>query len=248
MDNLTITYDWWEIETTGTVGVLSDENISRLDLIARGEGSSNPDVIRGEVDVDNPLGEIVQINRRYENLNTRTITGYDIAVNYDLDTSIGDFGLSLNGARTLKFDQEAGGDASLIVDAGADESVLGTAVGNIVGTNSIPEWQATATINWKSNDKLWAAGLFAKYVGAVNTGVSNTVDGVTTFYEMESQTRVNTYLTRKDFMGYEDLSISFGINNIFDEEPPLADTTFGYDGSLHSSRGRYFYTSASFRF
>ncbi len=249
MDNLTITYDWWEIETTDTVGVLSDENISRLDLISRGEGSSNPDVIRGPIDGDNPLGEIVQINRRYENLNTRTITGYDIAVNYNLDTSIGGFDLSVNGARTLKFDQEAGGDASRIVEAGANPDVLGTAVGDIVGTNSIPEWQATASLKWKSNDKLWGAGVFAKYVGEVdNTSVSRTEDGVTSFYEMESQTRVNTYVTRKDFMGYEDLSISFGINNIFDEEPPLADTTFGYDGSLHSSRGRYFYTSANFKF
>ncbi|WOH38379.1 TonB-dependent receptor [Thalassotalea fonticola] len=248
IDNLTFTYDWWEIETTDTVGVLSDENISRLDLIARGEGSSNPDVVRGEIDEENPLGEIVQINRSYENLNTRTITGYDIAVNYDLDTSIGDFGLQLNGARTLKFDQEAGGDALTIVNAGANPEVLGTAVGDIVGTNSIPEWQATASIKWNSNDKLWAAGLFVKYVGEVDTGVSNTVDSVTTFYEMESQTRANVYLTRKDFMGYEDLNLSFGINNISDEEPPLADTTFGYDGSLHSSRGRYFYTSASYSF
>ena len=249
MDNLTFTYDWWEIETTGTVGVLSDENISRLDLIARGEGSSNPDVIRGAIDADNPLGEIVQINRRYENLNTRTITGYDIAINYDLNTSVGDFGLSLNGARTLKFDQEAGGDASLIVDAGADPAVLGTAVGDIVGTSSIPEWQATASLKWKSNDALWGAGLFVKYVGEVdNTSVSKTVDSVTTFYTSKAQTRANTYVTRNDFMGYEGVSLSFGINNIFDQEPPLADTTFGYDGSLHSSRGRYFYTSANFSF
>ena len=249
MDNLTFTYDWWEIETTGTVGVLSDENISRLDLIARGEGSSNPDVIRGPIDADNPLGEIVQINRRYENLNTRTITGYDIAVNYNLDTNIGDFDLTLNGARTLKFDQEAGGDASVIVEAGADPEVLGTAVGDIVGTNSIPEWQATASLKWKSTDALWGAGVFVKYVGEVaNTSVSKTVDSVTTFYTSKAQTRANTYITRNDFMGYEGVSVSFGINNIFDQEPPLADTTFGYDGSLHSSRGRYFYTSASFSF
>lgn len=249
MDNLTFTYDWWEIETTGTVGVLSDENISRLDLIARGEGSSNPDVIRGPIDADNPLGEIVQINRRYENLNTRTITGYDIAVNYNLESSIGDFDLTLNGARTLKFDQEAGGDASTIVEAGADPEVLGTAVGDIVGTNSIPEWQATASLKWKSTDALWGAGVFVKYVGEVaNTSVSKTVDSVTTFYTSKAQTRANTYITRNDFMGYEGVSLSFGINNIFDQEPPLADTTFGYDGSLHSSRGRYFYTSANFSF
>ncbi|GAC16893.1 TonB-dependent receptor domain-containing protein [Aliiglaciecola lipolytica] len=249
IDGLTLTYDWWEVETNDTVGVLSDENISRLDLIARANGSSNPDVIRGQADEDNPLGEIIQINRRYENLNTRTITGYDISANYVLNTSSGKFEAMLNGARTLKFDQVAGGDALTIVNAGAPEDVLGSDVGDIVGTSSIPEWQATASLKWKSTDGLWGAGVFAKYVGDVlNTSVSKVVDTGTIFYNMPSQTRVNLSVTRNDFMGYEGLRFTFGINNIADKEPPLADTTFGYDGSLHSSRGRYFYTSANYSF
>lgn len=248
-DNLTITYDWWEIETTDTVGVLSDENISRLDLILRGNGSTNPDVIRGPADADNPLGEIVQINRRYENLNTRTITGYDVSIKYGLDTSSGNFKLSLDGARTLKFDQEAGGDALDIVNAGADPAVLGTAVGDIVGTASIPEWQATASLKWKSNDELWSAGMFVKYVGEVDvTSASITVDNETIFYEMKSQVRANAYITRRDFMEYENLNLSFGVNNLFDQDPPLNDNTFGFDGSLHSSRARYFYTSVNYSF
>jgi outer membrane receptor protein involved in Fe transport len=251
IDGLILTYDWWEIETTNTVGVLSDENISRLDLIARGAGAPHPDVIRGPIDIDggDPLGEIVQINRRYENLNKRTITGYDVSVNYGFDTSIGDFDITVNGARTLKFDQEAGGDALTIVEAGADPTVLGTAIGDLVGTNSIPEWQATASVKWKSNDRLWRAGLFVKYVGEVkDTSASVTIDDEIIFYEMKSQTRANVYLTRNDFMGYEDLSLSFGVNNLFAQTPPLSDNTFGYDGSLHSSRGRYFYTSATYKF
>ncbi len=248
-DNLTLTYDWWQVETNGTVGVLSDENISRLDLIARANGSSNPDVIRGPADEENPLGEIIQINRRYENLNTRTITGYDVSVNYSLDTSIGNFDLTLNGARTMKFDQEAGGDAATIVNAGAPTDVLGSDVGDIVGTSSIPEWQATASLKWKSTDDLWRAGLFMKHVGDVDvTSVSRTVGDETVFYNMGSQERANIFVTRKDFMGHEDLNLTFGVNNITDEKPPLADTTFGYDGSLHSSRGRYIYTSVSYSF
>lgn len=248
-DGLTVTYDWWQVETNGTVGVLSDENISRLDLIARANGSSNPDVIRGPADQENPLGEITQINRRYENLNTRTITGYDISANYGFDTSIGDFNLTINGARTLKFDQEAGGDAATILNAGAPADVLGADVGDIVGTSSIPEWQATASLKWNSIDGNWQSSLFLKYVGEVlNTSVRRVENGETIFYEMPSQTRANVSVTRKDLMGHENLNLTFGINNITDEEPPLADTTFGFDGSLHSSRGRYFYTSVSYSF
>ncbi|REL27295.1 TonB-dependent receptor [Thalassotalea euphylliae] len=248
-NNVTLTFDWWEVETEGTVGVLSDENESRLDAVLRAEGSSNPRVIRGAPDADNPLGAITQIVRRYENLNTRTVTGYDVSALYSMDTAIGEFTFKLNGARTLKFDQTAGGDAARIVNFGADETVLGSAVGNIVGTSNIPEWRGTASINWKSADALWNAGLFVNYVGEVDeTGISITVGDERVFYTIDDHTTANFTLTRKEFMNNENLNVTFGINNIFDQDPPLADTTFGYSGELHSNRARYFYLGASYGF
>ena len=36
------------------------------------------------------------------------------------------------------------------------------------------------------------------------------------------------------------LRLRFGVNNIFNEEPPIADESFGYYGSIHSARGRQF--------
>lgn len=247
-EDLVLTVDWWKIETNDTVGVLSDENESRLDAVLRAQGSSNSRVIRSAPDEENPLGEIVQIVRNYQNLNTRTITGYDISALYDLDTSIGSFSFKVNGARTLKFDQEAGGDAALLIDAGAEESVLGSAVGDIVGSNNIPEWRATASINWKSNDDLWRAGVFVNHVGAVEeTGISAKVDEQLQFLQVDAMTTANFTITRKDLLA-ENTSLTFGINNVFDKEPPLADTTFGYSGELHSNRARYFYLSANYQF
>lgn len=249
VDDLVLTFDWWEIETEGTVGVLSDENESRLDLVLRGQGSSNPRVIRGTPDEDNPLGEIVQIVREYKNLNTRTISGYDVGVNYDFDTDIGNFDFKFNVARTLKFNQAPGGDALTIVQAGADPLVLGSDVGDIVGTARIPEWRGTAAIRWTSSDEQWTSRLFANYVGDVlETSVRTTVDDETVFLEIDPMTTVNWSLTRRDAFAQEDLDLTFGINNIADEDPPLADTTFGYTGTLHSSRGRYFYVSGRYRF
>jgi len=249
IDVLIFTFDWWEIETDGTVGVLSDENESRLDLVLRGQGSSNPRVIRGTPDENNPLGEIVQIVREYKNLNTRTITGYDVGINYDFETEIGSFDIKLNAARTLKFDQTPGGDALTIVEAGADPIVLGSDVGDIVGTARIPEWRGSASLRWTSNDNLWTSRVFARYVGDVlETSVSTSVEGETVFLEIEPMITVNWSLTRRDIADIEDLDITVGVNNIADEDPPLADTTFGYTGTLHSSRGRYFYLSGRYRF
>ena len=249
VDNLILTADWWEIETTNTVGVFTDENESRLDAVLRAQGSFNERVIRGPIDEDNPLGEIVRIQRSYQNLNTRTVSGLDLSVLYDIDTSVGSFGFKINGAKTISFEQEAAGDALKLVEFGADPEVLGSNIGELAGTGSIPEWRATASINWKSTDNLWRAGVFVSYVGEVkDTSIFNQDDqGNKTFFVSESVTRTNLTLTKYDFFA-EDLSLTLGMNNAFDVDPALADTTFGYDGSLQSSRGRYTYLSARYKF
>lgn len=248
IDGLTLTYDWWEIETEGTVGVLSDENEARLDLVLRSQGSANPRVIRGTPDEDNPLGRIEQIVRQYVNLSPRTISGYDVSASYNFDTSIGGFSTKLNLARTLKFSQVST-EAQVLLDADADPLVLGSDVGDIVGTASIPEYRATASLRWNSTDELWVSSVFVRYVGDVlETGVQETVDDETVFLQVGSMTTVNWSLTRREFADIEDLAMTIGINNVTDRDPPLADTTFGYDGTLHSSRGRYFFLSGHYSF
>ena len=46
----------------------------------------------------------------------------------------------------------------------------------------------------------------------------------------------------------EDSSIRLGVNNVADEEPPLASESLGFEGELHSSRGRYVYLQLNKRF
>ncbi|UTW45739.1 TonB-dependent receptor [bacterium SCSIO 12696] len=246
-DDLTITLDWWEVESVGTVGVLSDENESRLDAVLRAQGSFNPRVIRDASTIDpvtNPFGDIVQITRSFENLNTRTVEGVDIQVEYSFDTDIGSFKAGLNGARTLSFDQEAGGDALQIVAAGADLAVLGSAVGSQVEREFIPRWRASGSLSWNSNDDLWGARLFGSFVGKV---FEPTITDNGDFFFLETQTRFNASVVRRDLFG-EGSSVTFGVNNLTGEEPPVADESFGFEGELHSSRGRYFYLSATYTF
>lgn len=245
LDGLIITADWWEIETIDTVGVFTDENESRLDAVLRAQGSSNPNVIRAAPDADNPLGEILQITRSFENLNTRTVEGLDLSVNYDFDTSIGNFGVKLNGARMLTFDQEAGGSAALLVAAGADPTVLGASVGTQIEGEFVPELRASAALNWNSNGDQWGAGAFVSYISEVfEPNVTSASDEQ---MEVDSLTTVNVFGVHRGLLG-EGSSIRLGINNLFDEDPPFAEEDFGFEGELHSNRSRYFYVSTQYTF
>jgi len=228
-----------------TVGVFTDENESRLDAVFREQGLTNPNVIRGPVDEDNPLGEILLITRAFDNLNERVTEGYDVSVNYVFDTSVGSFDTKLNAARILTFDQEPGGKAAILVAAGADESVLGASVGSLIEREFIPKWRATAAVNWNSNGDVWGAGVFANYVGKVFEPTVTDSDG--NQMEVGDLTIFNAFAVHRGLLG-EGSTIRLGINNLFDKDPPLARESFGFEGELHSSRGRYFFVGVTKRF
>ena len=245
MAGLVVTADWWEVETIDTVGVFTDENESRLDAVLRAEGSSNPNVIRDTPAPGDPLGEILRITRSYENLNTRTVEGLDLGVNYSVDTSIGSFDVKLNGARMLTFDQEAGGFAARLVEAGADPSVLGSSVGTQIEGEFVPKWRGTASLNWNSNDDRWGAGAFVSYVGKVTE--PNVTSATDEQMVVDSLTTVNLFGVYRGLFG-EGSSIRLGINNVLDEDPPFAEEDFGFEGELHSNRSRYFFVSSHYKF
>lgn len=245
VDDLIVTADWWKIETTGTVGVFSDENESRLDAVLRAQGSRNPNVIRDTPTASDPLGEIVRIRRSYENLNTRTVEGLDLGLQYSFTTELGMFDVKLNGARMLSFDQEPGGAAAQLVAAGAKTSVLGASVGSQIEGEFVPKWRGTASLNWNSNDDQWGAGVFASYVGKVTE--PNVTSSTGKQMEVEDLTTVNLFAVHRGLLG-EGSSIRLGVNNLFDEDPPFAEEDLGFEGELHSNRSRYFYISTRYRF
>ena len=55
--------------------------------------------------------------------------------------------------------------------------------------------------------------------------------------------------TNASYIGIANTKLSFGINNLLNEEPPFATTTFmGYDQQTHSAQGRFWYLKATYSF
>ena len=245
VDNLVFTADYWRITTNGTVGVLGSSNQSRLDAVLRSQGSSNPNVIRDTPDPDNPLGQILIIRNAFENLDTRTADGIDLGLDYRMDTGIGRFNLSLNAARLITFEQDAGDIALTLIDFGADPDFLGASAGSLIETTAFPKWRGTGSVRWTSPDNHWTATLFATYVGKVFQNFITSAEGDP--FEVEPNTIVNASIIRRDLFT-EGLTAQLGMRNVFDKDPPLASDGFGYSGELHSNLGRYVYFELSKRF
>ena len=247
-DQMTVTLDAWRIEQENLVGILPGSSHLLYDSLLRSEGSSNKNVIR-----DPDTNEVVQINNTYQNLDKREIEGIDLSLTYDWKTNFGDWEFTLNAAKLTKFEQIPDDISAQLLaaqEAGnpavpADQVVKN--VGDLMEQNGRPELRARASLNWRMEQ--WGAGISTKYVSEVeDSSTTATIDDEVVKLPVDSYQTVNFYADYR-FKGksvLNDSKLRVGVRNLFDEQPPLADELgYGYFGSLHSNRGRYFHMSFS---
>jgi len=251
LDDLTITVDAWQIKQKDLVGILPGSSHLLYDSLLRSQGSSNSAVIR-----DSVTNDVIQINNDYKNLGVRTIEGIDFSLIYDWETDIGDWEFTVNAAKLTKFAQEEDPISAQLIAAQAagnsavpaDRTVAG--VGDLLKQNGRPEWRARTSLNWRLNQ--WGAGVSSTYVSEVfDTSTTATVNDEVLQLPVASFSKVDLYADYRfsDDGLLKDSKLRIGVRNVGDKQPPLADELgYGYFGSLHTNRGRYFHMSFSKKF
>lgn len=249
--SFTLTFDRWKIEQENKIGVLSAENGLTLDYLMRVQGSSNPNVIRAPVtqaDIDfaagtglAPVGLIQSVITDYDNLDIRTIEGFDIGLTYTLPSlPIGDFTANVNYSELLDYFQSPSPIQQQLLDAQAAGEI--NAGANIGGAASLLEDGGNPKVKWNAS-LVWkhgpmAAGLTGQYTGKVFQKAVLNASGQP--WEVEDQLSLGLW-GEYTFAGAQgdDTSLRLGVRNLTDEPPPLA--TQGYLGNLYQPYGRYFY-------
>lgn len=258
---LTLTADYWRVKQRKLVGTFGDDNAIALDYLRRLSGGSNPDVVRLAPTAEDvalfagtgltPAGKIDYVQDDYINLDSRVSRGIDFGLTYRVpDFGAGKFRMKFNVARLLGFVQSASPDGQELVDAVAagtlplDVSVGG--LGELLQLDGRPKWRASGSINWEKGPV--QAGLFGQYVGKFydTSVVRDTLivsdDPNANFYPVQDWFVLNASVTYKidNDTALNGTRLRFGINNLFDKDPPLADENYGFYSDLHSPRGRVF--------
>jgi iron complex outermembrane recepter protein len=197
-----------------------------------------------------PAGEIIQVLDPYLNLDSRVSSGWDFGLFYNVpDFGAGDIRLRFNAARLESFVQSAGADGQELLDGIAagvlpPEVVVG-GLGELLEIEGRPKWRFSGSVNWGMGPV--DVGLFAQYVGKVyDTSVSRDLpitsdDPNINFFRVDDFLTFNLNVTYSFEKGALDgTRIRLGVNNLFDEDPPLADEDLGFFSALHSARGRVF--------
>lgn len=258
---LTLTADYWRVEQDQLVGLFSDQNEISLDYLRRVQGSSNPNVLRGtptpedaalftSVGLDpSGAGDILGVVQTFSNLGLRESEGIDFGARLDFDTDFGHFKVQANVAKINKFFQTPsaeGNELTAAIEAGTISSLVPVvAQSSLLKQNGNPDLRYTGSVSWDSGN--WGAGVFYKYVGDVE---DTSVTGADyDFLAVDSFKTVNLYAdyTFNDLEQgniFEDVRLRFGVRNVGNKLPPIADEfARGYFSALHSNRGRYWYGS-----
>lgn len=257
---LTLTFDHWSIEKEDTIGLLGEENHTVYDAMLRIQNGTsncdsfvgNPSVIRTDAISDEemeaysaaglcPAGAIHFIEDRYANLDTRTVSGFDIGIYGKFDLEWGRVSVKYLRSQTQEFEQTAGGVSAELV-AAKEEGIIPANIpvagfANLIGQDGNQEFEETFLLRWSRGDL--GASLYGNRLGEFYQD-SLTLENGTRYIIPEFSTwNVAVNLTSELFS--ETTRYTFGIKNIQNERAPLADRYYGYFSDAHRDYGRYFY-------
>ena len=261
VEGLMLTYDSWEIEKENTIVLLGRSNQVVNDLINlinygpnNCDAYNNPNVTRDNTfsyDAAElaafanagicPVGEALIVRDPYANAATRTISGEDIGLYYDLDTDLGSFKLSINYSETDEFTQEPTAEYAKLVAAQQSGqipfNITLSGFGDLAGLDGNYVKKTSMKLNYRYGD--WGAQISSLKKGDFYQNSETRSDG--TKFVIPSMRTVNASIYYNFDIGDNEARIKLAVKNIDDERAPLADRFYGFFADAHQDYGRNYY-------
>ena len=202
-----------------------------------------------------PSGQINRFDNRLANIGQIETSGWDLKINWAMETSAGN--LSAAWQLTKVDDYKA-------------EDIFGNEFSRTVGVevndSAIPEIQWNLQLGWAMNDL--ALDWSIRYIDEVSESCSDFLDGTPNSFTnlglCSDPHTTDDSLSRNDLdatmyhdlafnwfnpLGVKNLKLTVGLNNAFDEEPPVCLTCSlnGYDAGTYDAPGQFWYLQASYR-
>jgi iron complex outermembrane recepter protein len=233
VDYFNFSVDWWEIERTDTI-----QSAQRNVLI------QNYDLFKANW-IRNAQGEVVAIDRRYINSGGTLTRGLEIDANLRGDLAGGAWKINLNGSYIDSF-KTKGIDSLPYSD---------NRVGEYVRYYNLPiKWKHTLNLSYMHGD--WSHSLTQLYRDGYKDELPVSVRNGS-YTPSQWDPKVDEYITYSysvTYKGITDLSLTFGIKNIFDQDPPFTahqnDFAAGaaWEPRIADPRGRAYTLLAEYKF
>ena len=226
-DSFQAKLDYWAVDYTNVITIESAQGLVNAD-------PTGAQVIRVANDTGtNNGGTLSGVTTNYINAAFVDTDGVDLELSYDTDLGPGILGLGANVTHIMSYEIPINGVRTDVV------GLFNT--GNFA--RSLPETKAVFSANYLSGPHSGAA--YVRYVSdyrntaaltaaATASGLFNADNSIDEFVTVDLQYSYE--------MSSEDITISLGVKNAFDEDVPYVfDTTnWSYDPKHHDPRGRMF--------
>jgi len=204
--NAMISFDFWDIRMKGTIAQQTEDTIFE-------------DVTKyQDLFVRQPDGRLDYIEVTRQNMGGLHTQGIDTAFNYSIPTaSMGKFGIALDGSYTRKYEGQNDEDGAWEDSVGRPGAL---ATGSTSANTYVFRWRHNLRFSWSY--KGFGAQLTQQWTSHyIDTNALPTQKPGQPFYNVISPYKLYNLSTNYKFN--EHLKLSFGINNLFDVDPPLSN-------------------------
>ncbi|OHU85377.1 MULTISPECIES: TonB-dependent receptor [Pseudoalteromonas] len=216
LDGLGVTLDYFDIEQSNVV-------FSSSRYVVDQYVAGNPEFANAVIRSNNGTGYIQTIFSSSNNIAARNLSGYDLNINYLHENNLGTWRFNLDATYMADFEVQDTSDTPFRDVVGTYDSAFG----------SIPEYKANLQLDWEQGNYrvTWDAAYNSKI-----TAAEDDVMDATVFHNIQLGYFIDQLQT----------DVHFGVQNLFDKEPPfLKANGTSTDDNLYSFRGRFYYVGLS---
>jgi len=227
VEGVSFTFDYWDIEITNAISTLGEQLI--LDNCAA-TGEYCDKITRFGAD-SGLYGNSIDIDDRTANVGGVESSGYDFNVRYTTDLK--------DGSLTLNVDSTYYATYDITLANGEIVENAGYFLRNS-GDGNFPEWKTNADLRYTTDD--WSASWSVRYIGEVDEPFDVDSGFRTIDASIINDARFSYFM--------DNMQATIGLNNVFDEDPPFANTGFNdnTDPSTYMTTGRHIYVSLGMSF
>jgi len=224
LDGFTSTLDWWRVELDQGFTTITVTNTIQNCLNTEDANSAECALVQRRLD-----GTIQRVVGTTQNASTIAVKGVDFSSNYVFGTDYGQFNLGFSYTRLLDNQQQNSPIA-------ANQEFAGRHVGGSAG-GSFNEDRAKITALWTYGD--WTVNYNLDHYSGVDGDLQliNATSGFNTIIqEIGSQTYSDLAVSYA--VPWQETTVTVGINNLFDKDPPFIES--GFTGSTEPATYRVF--------
>lgn len=211
-DNWRVDLDYWDFSF--------EDVLSRVN--AQGIVDANPFDSRV---VRSSAGTVVLVNTEFFNANAIDTSGLDFSIAYTHDTSLGVFTPKLDGTIIDSYD--------LTDSNGNTIDGVGSRNARNFG-NSTPDFRANFTLGWAKQNQ--SAFLAVRHISSYEDDQTTTPVDSFTSLDVQYSYSLGEWLRQGS-----DSTVTIGMVNVTDEDPPLIAIAGNFDSKIHDPRGSRVY-------